>query len=285
MAIEGNIQRDDFLKILEDLINIPSPFGYEEKIGDFCSNYLENNNFVINRDEIGNIMAIRRQNGDDSNFKYPMLCAHLDTLDGDHDTEYNEEELKHKSINIEDYIENEDNIEIITDEDLHFGFDNKVGIALILLICKMKQDVPLKVLLTVQEEHNQNGARQIPDNFYLDVMYAICIDRMNSDNIVTEYQEKVLCSEDFAQQIVNFGDEIPLEITKGGYRADALAIAYGSDEKFIAPSMRSYETRDVRRINCVNLSAGVYGDHEKGDSCKINESLKIGDVLIKILAN
>lgn len=126
----------DYFKLLT---SIDSPSGREAELADKLSEILRSQNFSLDRDSMGNIIA-RRGQGEPL-----LLCCHMDTV----------ESTSGLKLQFDgDYI--------TSSGDTILGADDKAGIAIILAtIDGLDCEPGLEIVFSVQEETGMNGTRAV----------------------------------------------------------------------------------------------------------------------------
>lgn len=240
--------KESLIKILENLFHIYSPFQKEREMIAFAENFLRECGFKVTKDKMGNIMASR---GDSK--QLPLLNAHMDTRQD----EYDKSHLSQIT-----YNSKEDKFQL---ENVQIGCDDKAGIGIIFCLAK-NTNLEFKVLLTVQEEHGQRGVQNIPDEFYNNVCWAFSLDRKGSSDIITEYDGKLMCSNEFLKELISIAEESRVYLSENcGSMADTYYIS--------------------NYCPAVNLSVGYYNPHRINDFLKVDETYNILKVVKKCMEN
>ena len=233
-----NNLKPELIETLTQLFKIYSPTYEEHELVRFLSTQLTEADWRVERDNMGNIMARRSEDISD----LPLLNAHMDTLQSEDDQEHLEA-LTYDTLT--------DRFQL---KDVQIGCDDKAGLGIILCLAKYT-DLDFKILLTVQEECRQKGVKNIPSDFFHNVCWAFSLDRKGSNDVITEYMGKTMCSEEFYQELVRIGSENNM----------ALSVAQGSRA----------DTYDLANFcPAVNLSVGYYGAHHANDYLKVDETYR-----------
>ena len=231
------------IEIMSRLFKIYSPFGNEDQIIDFTTEFLINNceSWEIKVDELGNIMGKRGELK-----KFPLLNAHLDTRQDEIDKKYLDD------------IKYDNELGIFTLQDVQIGCDDKVGVAIILYLARYTK-LPFKILLTVREEYGQEGMQYNVENypeFYSDIMWGFTLDRKHANDIITYYGDRQLCSDAFIDRIISLGCKFDINFIENfGTMADTYYLP--------------------ENIEAVNISVGYYNPHQANDYVNVYESFKI----------
>jgi putative aminopeptidase FrvX len=246
--MEGCLMKENLIANLENLFHIYSPFQKEQEMTLFTEDFLRECSFNVTKDDIGNIMAYR---GKADNL--PLLNAHMDTRQNESDRPHLEKIS---------YIPDEDKFQL---KNVQIGCDDKAGIGIILTLAKYT-NLEFKVLLTVQEEYDQLGVRNIPKEFYNNVCWAFSLDRKGSSDIITVYGEKPMCSDEFLKELISISSEEGVYLSEnGGSMADTYYIS--------------------KYCPAVNLSVGYYKPHQKNDYLKVDETYNILRVVKRCMEN
>lgn len=240
--------KPELIETFTQLFKIYSPIYEEHELAMFLSRQLKDAGWQVERDNMGNIMAKR---SDDTRV-VPLLNAHMDTLQSEDD----QEQLEFLT-----YDTVTDRFQL---KDVQIGCDDKAGLGIILCLAKYT-DLDFKILFTVQEERGQKGVKNIPPVFFGNVCWAFSLDRKGSNDVVTEYMGKTMCTDEFYQELAQIGLENNIE----------LSIAQGSRAD-------TYDLADF--CPAVNLSVGYYGAHHTNDYLKVNETYRIMDLVRQCLA-
>lgn len=239
--------KPELIETLTQLFMIYSPTYKEHELARFLSTQLAEADWQVERDNMGNIMARRSDDTSD----LPLLNAHMDTLQSDDDQEHLES-LTYDTLT--------DRFQL---KDVQIGCDDKAGLGIILCLAKYT-DLDFKILFTVQEECRQKGVKNIPPEFFDKVSWAFSLDRKGSNDVITEYMDRTMCSEEFYRELVQIGLENDLLLSAAkGSRADTYDLAY------FCPA--------------VNLSVGYYGAHHANDYLKVNETYRTMNLVRRCL--
>ena len=147
-------------KYFSEVVEIPRPSEYLEKISEYIINFAKKNNLEYKIDKIGNIL-IKKPAKDEKfkNKKTIILQAHLDMVPE------KEDNISHdfKKDKIKAYIDNG----WVTAKGTTLGADNGIGIAGALAVLA-SDDInhgPIEVLFTIDEEIGLIGATNIDKDF------------------------------------------------------------------------------------------------------------------------
>lgn len=230
-------------KYINDLVSIYSPSRSEFSMIDYVFDALIKLNFDVSIDKFGNIMAKRGEFTDKYPYtKYPILNAHMDTVQSEYD-------LLHR-----DFITYSKVMKIYHSHGMAMiGGDDKCGIGIILSICNLiPKDMPIKVLFTVQEESGSNGIANIPSKWYNDCSFCFTFDRKGNNDIISEYCDRKMCSSEFLQQLIDISSNCGFKMhNEHGSIADTYYIS--------------------KHVTSVNISSGYYNPHTKNDYISMND--------------
>lgn len=299
-------EANQLLDILEPLIRIYSPTGDEKNLSRYIlDNIRSQNRYKVETkgDEKDNIYNIYIEPIN----KNPtvLLNAHLDTLESDaHDV--------HRLRNVtlpRDYFNRYGLIKKGMYDTLLLGYDDKIGIAIILWLIKYRSNLSFKALFTVQEEacnstpeelmkykrYGRNGgvgieyALEHHPHFFEDISTCFLIDRAEDKPDETYTQPMInpqyKTREEPSDIIYRYNGEdmcssdfkrnferltIDLRTPMKHRRSGAKADAYNLKKR--------YESMDI-----VNLAAGGYKEHQTNDYLNIVESVRTLRVLERFI--
>jgi putative aminopeptidase FrvX len=277
-----NSEKENYFKILKDLVKIPSPSGMEEELARHIVNTYNVNDWEGQMDKVHNILFCPP--GDNQSEKLPLLYAHLDTSKRSQPTD---ESLRHEDII---RLDEAGQVAKRNDVDIQMGFDDKAGVAAILYLMKYT-DLKFRALFVVEEEkgfnlptkYGRNGGGGIEFVIQNEVLgwvfekssYVLSLDRRNGNEIITSYggdggRDHIdLCSEAFTEWVINCSQE-------ANY---SMAVKYSTNVADVYNIKRAFN-----ELNCVNLSIGYYCEHNNCEYLKIDETLGVIKVLQKLLA-
>lgn len=245
--------RQEFLDILQDVISIESPSGCEERLArHIASRYFpREDGWKVRIDGASNLFAFPS----DSKGGIPFLTAHLDIFPlnvGDAHLLAREDALS---------IDEESN-EVIKRYPVQYGFDDKAGVAIALLLSR-HLGPQVKVLLPSQEEVGRHGIQHALSDreaaeFFEGVPFALTLDRNSeSHDIVTTYSGHRMCPDAFARELEAISRELgtPMKECESRSRADCYNISL------------------VTQIPIVNLSCGYFNPHTVHDALNVTFAL------------
>lgn len=224
------------VKVLHDIAPLYTPSGLEGELVYYIFETLHYNGFEVEIDDIGNVMAVR---GGDMEANLPMLSAHSDTVQRDRDYKIL------RDVGVKFFYDEKYEIFYSNNANYYAGFDDKVGVAIILCLANLTK-LPFKVLIPVMEETGGEGVQEVPKRFISSSMFNITLDRGGDGDIITDYLGLQLAPQKFSTEVIRIARELGITLNEEvGTYADTY---YTS---FYTPG--------------VNLSVGYYRPHQPGD--------------------
>lgn len=174
--------QNQVLDILQDLIRICSPSEQEKEIADYIERYLVNEGWHVDRDATHTIAACP---ADMQHAILPLLNAHMDTYSSKNNglerRAATPEELQTITLQIDadGQVVKADKAGNVHGQ-IQVGFDDKIGVAMILWLVKYRKDLSFKVLLTTIEERKQVGVRHFLgecNGFFSTISWGFSLDR------------------------------------------------------------------------------------------------------------
>ncbi|WP_292728675.1 hypothetical protein [Methanoculleus sp.] len=245
--------RREFLEILRDVISIESPSGCEERLArQIASRYFpRDDGWEVRIDAASNLFAFPS----DSKSATPLLTAHLDTYPLN--AGYSHLLAREDALSLD-----EERGVLVKKYPVQYGFDDKAGVAIALLLSR-HLGPRMKVFLTTEEEIGRHGIQHALNDreaagFFEDIPFALTLDRNSkTHDIVGTYGGHRMCPDAFVQDIEAISRELgtPMEGCESRSRADCYNI--------------SLQTR----IPIVNLSCGYFNAHSDDDALDITLAL------------
>ena len=252
LCIQWMKQKMD-ISLLKQLYSINSKSGNEQEIKEFILDHLHGLALNIRQDDFGNIYITRGQAND-----YPCVAAHLDEVHFPSHRYIQETNGRLWAIGDEQYP-------------IGIGADDKNGVWIIIKLLETTS-IPMKVLLTVQEEKygelsGCRGANHCDLEWFNDVRYIIECDKKGQGDLVTIGKRKGI-------QIRLCDDEwIPLDLqTKYHY----FPVVGGSTD-VVALKAKGLD------IPVCNLSCGYYNPHNDGEYTVISELINCLQFVTEII--
>ena len=239
----------EFLEILQDVISVESPSGCEERLArHIASRYFpREDGWEVRIDGKFNLFAFPS----DSEGGIPLLTAHLDTYPLN--AGYGHLLAREDALSLD-----EERDVLVKKYPVQYGFDDKAGVAIALLLSR-HLGPRVKVLFTTEEEIGRHGVRHALSDrgaagFFEDVPFALTLDR-NSEthDIVSTYSGHRMCPDAFVRELEAISEDLgaPMKECESRSRADCYNI--------------SLETR----IPIVNLSCGYFNQHSDDDALNV----------------
>ena len=256
------------LELLKEVLSVPSKTYSEEKMIEFISQWLTENNIEYKIDDKGNIYATKQISQiDDKNFYFPCVVSHTDTV---HNIE---------NINVFETLlpnaQGEYKLSLFALNDSQkptgIGGDDKCGVFACLTLLK---ELPyLKAAFFVSEETGCHGSRYADEDFFENVGYAIQFDAPENW-MVTER-----C---FGQQLFDrdsdFFNQIDKVLTENMVMEDMDYMTHPYTDVWALKSRFDF--------SCINFSIGYYNYHTRNEYVVIEDvfnGIKIGKEMIENL--
>ena len=260
--------------ILKELIRIPSPSGQERELAEHILKEYTHGIYRYNgvRDNFSNVFLFPDDMKDDE--KLPILNAHLDIFNNDRQlTDTDLERLREPDIltlDLKTFTITKKYPQVVS-------FDDKIGVAIILWLMKYT-DLRFKVILSSQEEktnredliikynngnHKRVGGGGIqyaltsskPLGFIKNSRFGLVLDRQGRSDIIAKYGGKDLCSDHFLRTLESISDTVGFHMQEElGRMGDA------------------YNIRVLTGLDVVNLSCGIYHEHNSEERLVIKEA-------------
>lgn len=253
------------LDFLKEVLSVPTKTYKEHLMIDYIVEWLTKNDIPYVVDEYGNIYATKEESETDSNFYFPCVVSHTDTV---HNLD---------SINVfEEYHQNsqkQDKLSLIAYNDdgepTGIGGDDKAGVFACLTLLK---ELPyLKAAFFVSEETGCHGSKMANESFFHNVGYAIQFDSPEN-RMITEY----CMGEPLFDRNGEFFDTcnkiICEKIDEPIYMKHPYTDVYALKQKF--------------DFSCINVPIGYYKYHTKHEYVVIEDvynGIDIGRNMINVL--
>jgi len=261
------MQRD--LNLLKSVLSIPTKTYKEEKMINFLVEWLMSNNLPYRVDTQGNIYVTKDDGTPkDSNFYYPCVVAHTDTVHEIDSINIKEEMLNNyqgeKKLSLKAYNDQ--------GKPTGIGGDNKCGVFACLELLK---ELPnLKASFFVSEETGCHGSKNADEEFFKNVGYAIQFDAP-FNWMVSQYCMGVKLF-DKSDEFFSKCDDVLTESFEGRQK-------YGSH-----PYTDVYALKSKFDFSCINFSIGYYNYHTANEYVVIEDTLsgiEAGKKMIVSLGN
>lgn len=253
------------LDLLKEVLSVPTKTYKEDYMIDYITNWLSENKIPYVVDEYGNIYATKEESETNSDFYFPCVVSHTDTV---HNLD---------TINVaEEYQPNAQGIEKLSLKAYNtegnptgIGGDDKAGVFACLTVLK---ELPyVKAAFFVSEETGCHGSRMADENFFYNVGYAIQFDSPEN-KMVTEYcmGEPLF---DRNSEFFNSCNKIICEkIEEPVYMKHPYTDVFALKQKF--------------DFSCINIPIGYYRYHTRHEYVIIEDvynGIDIGKDMIKSL--
>ena len=248
------------LKLLKEVLSIPSYFEYEFLVQDFLIKYGNEKGYDVTQDDYGNVYFEKGKIKENEYF--PCVCAHIDTVFNEH--------IELIEANKRKVIKQHDRMLMAfhpdTDERTGLGGDDLAGVFICLQ--QMEKFDSLKAAFFVEEEFGAIGSTNCDPLFFDNVGYVLQFDGP-TDNWYTETLNGVNIFNDA------FDKEVKPILEKYGvdnYSADPYTDVLPLTEKF--------------DFACANLPTGYYNWHTVNEYVNIDhvsKGIKIGEEFINKL--
>jgi len=225
-------------KLLKEIFDIPAPSEGEAAMQLYIIRFLKKHKINYDIDKVGNIYNVDEY--------APLLCAHLDTVQGVTD------------------IEGIDSIKIrkgILKGKGIIGGDDKCGI-FIMLNLLMERPSDFNFLFTVEEEIGALGSSDFVGDWMEYMPYALILDRRGKGDIICS--ENSYGTLEFEEELFKVGAPYGYKPSHGSF----------SDADSIAPY-----------LCCANLSVGYYKPHTKNEYVIIKHLMNAYDYVWAILTH
>jgi di/tripeptidase len=294
---------DELIRILEPIIRIYSPTCKENQISMYVKSQLQEirKDLSIYSDEIGNVFVTTTI---DKVSPTLLFNAHLD-VDA---SSYEDNGLP--SVNLRNKYNEFGLLKPDEYNDLQLGYDDKIGIAIILWLLEHHPKAHFKALFTVHEEayhdtphelieykkHNRSGgvgieyALRKKPTFFDGIQSCILIDRAedkhDENRIYPTIDENCLTREELSDIITRYyGKDMCSQEFKDYFESltrdcGTPMISRGSRAKADAYNINM----KYPSMNIINLTAGGYNEHQRDDYLNIIESVRTLRILEKYIA-
>ena len=229
--------KKELIYFLGELFKIYSPSKQEQPVVEYCTRILRGAGFRVFVDNINNLYATR---GEAEGDPLVMLNAHTDTVQRDADKD------------VADFVEYVWMNDAYTGNGKMIGGDDKCGIAVALTLA-VHTDLPMKIILTSEEEIGGHGARAITKTDLRGVSFFFTIDRMHGNDLISTYCGRPCAPKTFVDEFTRIAKEatgVTFRDTGGSF-ADTYTIS--------------------AFVPGVNLSAGYYNAHTDKDFVLVDE--------------
>jgi di/tripeptidase len=251
-------------ELLKEVLSIPTKTYQEERMVQFITNWLTENNIPFYVDEMSNIYATKQTDEDISFF--PCVIAHTDTVHNIDTINVVEEMLPDAQGNIKLSLKAYND----NDEPTGIGGDDKCGVYGCL---ELLNELPnLKAAFFVSEETGCKGSFKADPEFFVNVGYGIQFDAPEN-NMISEF----LMGRSMFDRDSKFFEVGGRLITEH----------FPSDTKYHKhPYTDIYPIRTMFNIPCFNISIGYYNYHTRNEYVVVEDTyngIKVGKLMIEEL--
>lgn len=258
------MQRD--LNLLKSVLSVPTKTYKEDEMIDYISSWLSENSIPFVVDEMGNIYATKDDgNTKDTDFYYPCVVAHTDTVHEIDSINVKEEMLNNYQGETKLSLKAYNN----EGKPTGIGGDNKCGV----FACfELLKELPnLKASFFVSEETGCHGSKNADKNFFGDVGYAIQFDAP-FNWMVSHYCMGVKLFDKF-DDFFKISDKVLNEGFQGRQK-------YGSH-----PYTDVYALKNKFDFSCINFSIGYYNYHTENEYVVIEDTFNGIETGKKLIEN
>jgi di/tripeptidase len=242
------------LEFLKEVLSVPTKTYQEHLMVEFIVNWLVKNNIEHYVDDYGNVYATKKETEVPSDFYYPCVISHTDTVHGLGSINVVEEQNPNAQGELKFSLKAYNNMGLPTG----IGGDDKCGVFACLILLR---DLPfLKAAFFVAEETGCHGSRNADKKFFENVGYGIQFDAPENWMITENCSGQVLF--DRKTDFFKTCDKI---LTEGMNVTDM--------EYMTHPYTDVYALKKQFNFSCINFSIGYYDYHTK------NEYVVVEDVM------
>lgn len=254
------------LELLKEILSVPTVTYDEERMVQYISDWLHENNIEHYVDEYLNVYAIKQTGDLPEDFVFPCVIAHTDTVHRI-DTINVVEEMKPNA-----HGELKLSLKAYNDEGKPTGIggDDKCGVFACLELLK---ELPnLKAAFFVSEETGCHGSRMADSNFFTNVGYVIQFDAPENW-MITE-----TC----------FGAKLFDRDSEFFKKCDMVLNESMNDKRqyMTHPYTDVYALKTKFDFSCINFSIGYYDYHSKNEYVVIEDTfngIEMGKKMIELL--
>ena len=260
---------DKNLDFLKEVLSVPTSTYQEKLMIEFLQKWLSENNISNYTDSYGNVYATKKSGEVDSDFYYPCVISHTDTVHGLGRINIREEQLPNAQGEEKLSLKAYDNYGNPTG----IGGDDKCGVFACLTLLK---ELPLlKAAFFVSEETGCHGSRNADKSFFFDVGYAIQFDAPENWMITEKCFGQVLFDRD-----TEFFKSCDVVLKKRMVNEDM--------EYMVHPYTDVYALRSQFDFSCINFSIGYYDYHSPEEYVVVEDvfnGIQMGKEIIEKLGH
>lgn len=260
---------DKNLDFLKEVLSVPTSTYNEKLMIEFLQKWLSDNNISNYTDSYGNVYATKKSGEVDSDFYYPCVISHTDTVHGLGCINIREEELPNAQGEDKLSLKAYDNYGNPTG----IGGDDKCGVFACLTLLK---ELPyLKAAFFVSEETGCHGSKNADKSFFFDVGYAIQFDAPENWMITEKCFGQVLFDRD-----TDFFKSCDDVLKNRMVNEDM--------QYMVHPYTDVYALRSQFDFSCINFSIGYYDYHSPNEYVVVEDvfnGIQMGKEIIEKLGN
>lgn len=258
------------LDLLKEVLSVPTKTYKEDKMVEYLTNWLTENNIEFFVDAYKNVYATKKDNTPkDENFFYPCVVSHTDTVHELDSIFIQEQKMKNAQDEFKDslFALNSDG------KPTGIGGDDKCGVFACLTLL---QELPnLKAAFFVSEETGCHGSHKANTGFFANIGYVIQFDAPENWMITEKCFGQLLF--DRNSEFFETCDKV---LTEG---MDSRLMEY-----MVHPYTDVYALRKSFDISCINFSIGYYNYHTRNEYVVIEDvfnGIEMGKKMIQNLGN
>lgn len=257
------------LEFLKETLSIPTKTYQEDLMVDYITNWLEKNNIEHSIDQYGNIYATKKDTEVPSDFYYPCVISHTDTVHGIRNINVIEEQNYNAQGELKLSLKGYDDMGFPTG----IGGDDKCGVFACLVLLR---ELPhLKAAFFVAEETGCHGSKKADEEFFKNVGYGIQFDAPENWMITEKCFGQILFD-----RKSDFFETCNSVLTEN--------MSQEHMEYMVHPYTDVYALRSKFDFSCINFSIGYYDYHTKDEYVVVEDVLngiKMGREMIEKLGN
>lgn len=258
------------LDLLKEVLSVPTKTYKEDKMVEYLTNWLTENNIEFFVDAYKNVYATKKDNTPkDENFFYPCVVSHTDTVHELDSIFIQEQKMQNAQGELKDSLFALN----ASGKPTGIGGDDKCGVFACLTLL---QELPnLKAAFFVSEETGCHGSQKANVGFFANVGYAIQFDAPENWMVTEKCFGQVLFDRD--SEFFEKCDEVLSESMDPNFM-----------EYMVHPYTDVYALRKSFDISCINFSIGYYNYHTRNEYVVIEDVYKgidMGKKMIDSLGN
>lgn len=257
------------LEFLKEVLSVPTKTYQEHLMVEFIVNWLVKNNIEHYVDDYGNVYATKKETEVPSDFYYPCVISHTDTVHEICNLNIREEFLPNAQGEEKLSLKAYDNIGL----PVGIGGDDKCGVFACLTLLK---ELPnLKAAFFVSEETGCHGSNKSDPEFFKNVGYGIQFDAPENWMITEKCFGQILFDRD--SEFFEVCDKV---LTEGMVKEDM--------DYMVHPYTDVYALRGKFNFSCINFSIGYYEYHSRNEYVVVEDvfnGIEMGRKMIELLGN